>query len=267
MDGSAYRDCSDHVAEELNRLVNLRRIEIASTTQGWQSIYVRRWGRVVFGVVGTIGATAMAIVTALDGGYGGSMLIASWLFALLGWVLAREFASQRLRRHLEDELRLSGDALADTRRLQERGPKDKEAELSALRDRESIAWPLTTIALLGPLTIHLAIAMFFQTTLSNFEEWMQASGVIVGLSHIYMVRAAWRHPTERRPWKGLMWAIAASIPGLFAVSLGAGSLLFLIYGFPFVAAIILLTGSVLVWGAFAPLGELLDRERAWLEAN
>jgi hypothetical protein len=99
-------------------------------------------------------------------------------------------APARLRAELIEHYRKTGDVLADVERL--RQPVDQQVRARADRlERSSVALPLMAMAMLAPLSLHLAIAAPF-TGLRTFNAWIALSLVIVGHAHLVTAWQAWK---------------------------------------------------------------------------
>jgi hypothetical protein len=180
-------------------------------------------------------------------------------------------APSRLRRLVARLSAPSGDLERDLERL-ERAAPGAEARAAADRlERASVALPLMGLAMLAPLTIHLAVyrVCMFEPRMESphgYDKWIAFSLVIVGHAHLVLALCAWlyarklrREPAwklrsnviRRDGWHALLWAtLAGAVPG---------ALLFLIP-----PLLVLATGALFVPLAFWAMGRRVLLERALL---
>lgn len=226
-----------------------------STPKGARSIYVRRCSRVAFGIVGSMAGCATWAVTLMGCRLGPALLLLSWAAALCAGGVAYFVSSLSLERRLSIER--SDDVFADYERLQATGPLRTELELSRLRERGSIVWPLTVVAIIGPLSLHVLIQLIGGLLPAESEDWMRISAKFTCVSHIIAVYVAWQFPRTRRPWRGLFFTMLGLIPALAVFSPSGAAMIMFIFG----GSLILATGTLLVVSTFLPLGSVLDKER------
>ena len=166
-------------------------------------------------------------------------------------------STRRLGPAIRDRLlarafQLTGNVFDDLSNLEAGGPRKVGLALLERLEQPSMALPLAALSLLGPLSLHLVVALvFFNSSSPQFGSWAALSLVLVGHAHLAMLVFAIVHihrlrteldldigsspsGARRGIWAAIWAAAAAAVPG---------ALLFFIP-----PVLVLLTGL-----AFAPL--------------
>jgi hypothetical protein len=221
-------------------------------------VFARRQARVWAGIVGVLGASALVVSFALRGSRGLSeIVVASWIATLVTYFVGRGVSGAGLLFWVRRRYRPSGDPLVDLTRLEDGGPRAFVLKHTQWLEGPSLAYPLLAVSLLGPLSIHLLLAVgLVSATLGHFDGWIALSLVVVGHAHLTLAafavlprqttaaRARQRHTNGGRLPRlcrarvdrcsgGFAWALAGLRPAVargrhgrgicaLAVSLGAG---------------------------------------------
>jgi hypothetical protein len=239
-----YRD--HELAARLRRdeLVKQRSGELAALPWGLYSLYARRVARTAAGLAGSLGAALVALgalyqihqyqnptrdwLGRLDGfeelppPYLLSLiLLGASALALLAYLSVKALYPRAARRALERIFSPSESPSADIERLERLRPLVVlKAQVSAW-ERLSLAWPLTALSLLAPLTLHYLIALPLGGG-ARFDGWIVLSVLLVGLPHLALVGLVWRfsslalqRPSERLlalQWYGAraLWLVSVA---------------------------------------------------------
>ena len=244
-----YRDATASVADEADLLRAERGAEIARLPPALVHLYGVRVARIAFGATGTTGALALGGTMLLgQRGFGGGLLV-SWALAVAAYLVARVVAPIALRRQLARATRLTDDPFRDAAAL-------RALDVHALAHRRvaairhaSYAWPLVAATLLGPHTLHMAVAALLMAPLrmGEFDEWMQFTSALT--PHVFAagVYAAWRFPVTRTFGRHVLVATALSLlPGA------------LLLGIP--CLVVAVTAGALGLVAYRPMAAIIDRE-------
>jgi hypothetical protein len=197
-------------------------------------VFARRQARVWAGIVGVLGASALVVSFALRGSRGLSeIVVASWIATLVTYFVGRGVSGAGLLFWVRRRYRPSGDPLVDLTRLEDGGPRAFVLKHTQWLEGPSLAYPLLAVSLLGPLSIHLLLAVgLVSATLGHFDGWIALSLVVVGHAHLTLAAFAVLHarrlqheldngiPTvgASRGFVALAWTAAAgALPGLLLV--------------------------------------------------
>jgi hypothetical protein len=223
-------------------------------------------------------------------GIGTAALVAGIAITIASWLVVRPFAGLGFQRAMEDWLRVGGDPAEDLDRLErETAAEAADRTLSAL-ERPSVVLPLAAAFLLVPLASHLALWLLVvgieghATTWDDvrvFDNWIRASILVVGHSHLMLVYFAGRfaRSLEARPGERLVTGVATQTGWAAygrmtawspAISLAAALVLSPVFPFGligplFVLVIVAVTG-IFVPFAFRLAGESISRERALVQS-
>ena len=246
-----FRDATESIEAEAAALAAQRRAELPGVPAGYDSLFVRRAGRIAFGVTGTLGAAVVAIALMYDIDFAPYLLVWSWAVALVAVPIAVLAASFVLRRHLRRAVARTGDPIRDVAALRALDLRALERALAARRAHASYAWPLVAITLLAPHTLQLLVASAWthEIDLENFHEWMQATSLFTVHVFFYGVYAAWTFPRQRSIGRPVWIATGLSaVPGI------------LLLGIP--PLIVFFTALAIAIGAYLPMRGLMEREMA-----
>ncbi len=258
-----YRNATELIAEEAEALRETRREEVRALPAALRQLYLRRQGRIAFGLTVSVGAVLM--FASLLGCEGQTyMLISSWALGLAAAVIARAKARRTWGKALALPV-ATHEPHQGLAALQAFEPRARALALVQPLEHASTAWPLIAVSLLGPLTLHLFVFLLMSggaimteawttlhSTLMDFDGWIVLSAILVGIAHLVFVWASWDFLKLRRPWRSLMWAtLTSAVPGA------------IFFAIPVVLTLV--TGAVLVGIVFLPLGDTLDKERLILE--
>ena len=225
-----YRDVEVGLRERLHTGMRARADEVQTAHPALAQTYARRVGRVAGGVAGVVLGLALpaaagwmaATGSRFDGGQLTFGLIVAVCVSVATTLAGRAWATEHAH-ELLSTFELSGNVHADIVRLEAEHPVAQLIGRSDALERASIAWPLTAIALLAPLSIHLLVAGLFAG--GRFDSWMLLSYILVGHAHVCLaicgLRLAKRLRTAEdlgcfrpRAWKAVWLTVGISaIPG------------------------------------------------------
>jgi len=249
-------------------------------------IIAKRRGRMVGGVVGvTFGL--LAFVTALvsydasgrwlDGrgsGLGTLFLLSAWPLAAVASGIASMQCRLKTARRALAPLRKTGDALVDLARVEQLDPARTLASFAKGQERLSVALPLAGIAMLAPLTLHFAVALFLSSssnasteTAADFDGWIRWSVLLVGHAHLVLVYLGFRfarrlgaRSSAEIEQKGTARDGFGAIALTTVASLVPGAVVFLVP-----PTLVFVTGAVFAPIAYAVMGRRVLAERRVIE--
>ncbi len=102
-------------------------------------------------------------------------------------------STRRLGPAIRDRLlarafQLTGNVFDDLSNLEAGGPRKVGLALLERLEQPSMALPLAALSLLGPLSLHLVVALvFFNSSSPQFGSWAALSLVLVGHAHLAML--------------------------------------------------------------------------------
>ena len=277
----AYRDGLAALFAARDAILTRRIAEARDLGSGFRRVYARRLARIVAGTVGTATAAAMAVGALF--GIGTAALVAGSVITFASWAIVRPFAGIGLGRALEEWLRVGEDPAEDLERLERESVAEVAARTVASLARPSVVLPLAAYMLLVPLASHLAVwlgILWLQPAgvgwddVRAFDNWIRASILVVGHSHLMLVYFAARFARTAEgseiPVGNIAsqagWAAYGRMTAWSpAISLAAALVLSPVFPFGligplFVLVIVAMTG-IFVPLVFRSLGNALDKER------
>jgi hypothetical protein len=184
---------------------------------------------------------------------------AAWGVAGLVALAARALATRALGRRYPAFV-VGDDPWRDLTRLGDLESPSVLRRRAARLETASVGLPLTGLALVAPISIHLVVAILFGVGL-GFVKWLALSVVIAGSAHIALIACAWLFAQRLRDqplanhrnagWRALLWTT-----GVSAVPFA------LLYLIP--PLVVLATGALFVPFAFDGLRRTVERERRGL---
>ena len=275
---SAYRDERAAAAQRLAELWRARPLERRTLQYGLRRVYAARRARVVMGITAALGFGMLAAVTLFLGltrNLGHGIPVAILGAAVFATAIAFEVGRHRglsgfdaALDRAEEELRQGiATALPDVAVARLEAESVAEVALRVVRAEEarSIGWALTAVTLLGPLTLHFLLSVFFLRAVGDFDAWIALSLGLVGHAHVAASVVAFRHgrvvaatstaalqPGGRGGWRAVgTGAAVAAAPGALALLIP-----------PILAAV---TGAVLLPVSYGLVRRVILDERNALE--
>jgi hypothetical protein len=246
---SAFRSLGPALERRLEQAV-----QCTETTKSAMDAYARRVARCAAGLVACAGGLLMFGSTLApllersfppsDGGLYTKILLFSIVLAIVTHVGVRILFAIRGAR-LAAPPALTGDPARDLAVLETRPHLQSLARRVARLELASVALPLAGWALLAPLGIHFVVGTVLYGAggsplkLEEFDEWISASTVLVGLAHLALVACAFFYARKLRRLDTA--AIGALGHGDWGRALGFTALLSLFPG-----ALLLFVPTVLV---------------------
>jgi hypothetical protein len=216
-------------------------------------VHARRAGRTWAGKIAIGGFVTMAIAAAVRFAITSSLpwprpswsgyldllsptllLVASVLASLAAYGVARSRAWSRFPSIVRASLAGGDDALTQLARLESQSAREAAERLAARGEKESLSMPLAGAGLLAPLTIHLVVWSLFKGFAPDFDWWIAASLVLVGVAHVVLAVMGFRFAAKaasmstqdlsrKMPisgWAVWGWTIFGSIfPGVIALAI------------------------------------------------
>lgn len=271
---SVYRHGGEGARSRLEELVKLRRKEIDELPAAVRFVFIRRLARSAAGGTAIVGALCLAIATLYFLGESQGeltlILLGSSVAAIPAYALAVFWGEAKLERELTRLFSPGKDVFADIDRLSRLRPIEVVRNLAESLERASIALPLIAKALLIPLTLHFLVAVLVsqgEIRLSDFDEWINISALLVGHSHLVLAFLCWRFAKKlstsdndvfavfpvRNDWGrafGITVATSA-VPGL------------VLFAVPVI--VVILTGLAFIPFMFHTIKRQIMRERATLD--
>ena len=282
----AYRSL-DHVATERFDALTADRAGHIAALLPLRVVYARRVARSAAGLVATVlgavlfaytyGHAAVALLSSPGPrhphGELTSLLLVAWGASIAAYFIARSIARAHLDRYLARPVTRTGDAAIDLARLETTEPRAVLRQLVPAFERWSVALPLMGLAMLAPLTIHLAVALVVGWMVpaasfdgGGYDGWILSSVVIVGHAHVVLAICGWRfakriqvrdrleletrrHRDWLRAWG--FTALASAIPGALLLAIPP--------------LLVLVTGLVFIPAAYLRMTTRVIRERVMIE--
>jgi hypothetical protein len=207
---TAYRDDRPAILARREELLRTRGAEVDAAAAGLVAILARRKARWAAGVTATAGTVAVAVaaVASRTHGAGGyerdgtatELLVASWLLALVVWAIVRITAGRALKATLVAWSERTEDARSDVARLEGPNPLEPARRKIDRLEVASIAAPLIGVAMLLPLSLHLAVVSVGEGTWrpAGFDRWIELSLMLVGHVHLVFAGMCWRYARRLR---------------------------------------------------------------------
>jgi hypothetical protein len=290
-----YRDPRERLLVRRRELERALAKHLAALRSGGKA-NAHRVARITAGILSSAGALLLALYVLSYWIHFGApwflteILLGAVLLAAPAYALAYAIMRARQRIELRRLQRPAPDLVAEVTRLESIHSAHPAAPCKPSRERASVGWPLTAIALLGPLTIHFVVLQFFQSLGSlltrremrgaDFGFWIALSYLIVGHCHLVLAFLSWRfaHRLSRTPvselrrlrgWGALAWTtVFASVSVLvLLITLGSLSPSMALLGGIEAVILVCLTGLVFIPATFAWMRRVIERERRALECE
>lgn len=196
---SPYR-CSDDVWLTGRRAaLSLARERAAPTLPDLTRATVASVARLLAGAAGLGGALAVATLACLQRPPLATYTLLGTVGAAFAIVAAGRLGgalAARRPHELPPLPALTGSSAVDRAALEARDPlADLDARVARLRRLRgaSLALPLVAMSLLGPLTLHFPFAATADVSARDYGEWIQLSGMIVGIAHLVLAGMSVRY--------------------------------------------------------------------------
>jgi hypothetical protein len=170
------------------------------------------------------------------------VLVGSLVLSAVAYGVARIVAAHSFAQAVWTSLHGSegGDALVQVARLESDSVPAAARRLAGANEKRSVALPMAGIALLAPLTIHLAVwslthaDQLDERWLGGFDWWIGVSLMLVGIAHVTLAILCYvfakrvsqasvvslSHSSPLSGWRALGWTVLAScLPGLIAFAI------------------------------------------------
>ncbi|WP_437666152.1 hypothetical protein [Sorangium sp. So ce1182] len=284
---ATYRNDEDVARLHIESLLERHRAQVDALPEHLRRIYGRRVARSLAGTVALGGALTAAVLSAAGviarevqpssdaRGAGTVALLAAWAAVAIAYAVGRLLARAKLRDALAREVRRSGDVHSDRARLEAAAPDERARALVEEEERRSIALPLAGVAVLAPLSLHLAfhVLRFAASSdlgrlLVDFDGWIVLSLVLVG--HVHAIVAYLSFSYARKLRESSMDELIATPPPGGPRALGIAILASLIPGAILVLLppiLVAVTGALVLLPAFHAAYQCVLCERRQLSAG
>jgi hypothetical protein len=198
---AAYRDPGDGLRQERESLLEARRRETSKLVPQARVIYPRRLGRTAFGAVGLCGAVVLGVGAALGRSGLTTVLLFTWLAAVVAYFVGRLLGHARLNRALAALLAQSTDSARDVDKLERTTPLMQARRLADPIEGRSMVLPIAALGVLFPLTMCYALALVTVPAahrLPQFDWWISLSFAAVWPGFLVTALIAMRHARRAR---------------------------------------------------------------------